>query len=890
MRFRYPLFFLACLSSAVVGSPSQAQQTADAIAPIGQRQPKEISAVRRASPIRIDGRIAEEEWAGVPPESNFIQRTPNPGRAASEPTDVRITYDDDAIYIAARMYDSRPDSIVAPLARRDAAITSDWINVVIDSYDDRRTAFHFSVNPRGVKRDIYHSGISEDPGWDAVWDAEASVDSIGWSAELRIPFSQLRFRPVQDGEWGINFYRRLSRREEYSHWAPYLPSDPSFIAGFGRLRGLSGIRPRLGIELQPYLSGTILRSPSRPGDPFGSANDTDASAGVDLRASLPLGMRLAATVNPDFGQVEVDPAVINLSAFETFYPEQRPFFVEGSGIFQFGQVRSHHAPSTGSVVHTRRIGRAPQGFVAGDFVDMPDQSTILGAVKVGGQLPSGWSIGVMDALTDEEIGRFSAASVIERAVVEPRTNYLVGRVRRDWSASGSSLGAIATMTNRHLTGNLATQLRSESQVGGLDGILSWADRSWTLSGYLAASRVRGSAPAIAATQRSSARYLARPDATHLTYDPTLTSLSGYDAAIAVSKEAGSWIGSLRYDQTSPGFEPNDLGFRGRSDVRWLSGALGTTRSRPGRWTRTTMLHLTTASAWNFGGDRIFHEAGLSGNATLQSLWRVSASAGYGPRAYNDRLTRGGPLAVRPEQWSLSSTLGSDSNHPFFLDVSASATGSEIGDRTNTLRVTASYRPSAAIRLSFSPRVAFVRDQRQFVRSVDDALATHTLGRRYVFARLEQRTLSMEGRASWTFTPRLSFDLFVQPLLGAGDFSDYKEMRAPRELELDVYGRDLGTITTLADGRLEVDPDGAGEATSFTIGDAPRQLDFNLQSLRGNAVLRWEFRPGSALYLVWQQDRSGEDTLDDLAVGRDIESLLRLPGRNAFLIKGTYLIG
>jgi hypothetical protein len=285
-----------------------------------------ITATRTAGPIHVDGRIGEAEWAGSRPESGFVQRTPQPGAPATEQTEVRVVYDDEALYIAARMLDSHPDSIAAPLARRDPTIPySDWINVLIDSYDDHRTAFHFGVNPRGVARDLYHTGDDDDPGWDAVWDAATQVDSLGWTAEFRIPFSQLRFRPGESHEWGINFYRRLDRRDEYSFWSPYLPSDASLIARFGRLRGLDGIRPGRRLEVQPYLSARVARAPAQAGDPFRTGNGSAGSAGLDLRAGLPRGFTLAATLNPDFGQVEVDPAEINLSAFESFFPERRPF-------------------------------------------------------------------------------------------------------------------------------------------------------------------------------------------------------------------------------------------------------------------------------------------------------------------------------------------------------------------------------------------------------------------------------------------------------------------------------------------------------------------------------------------------------------------------------------
>jgi hypothetical protein len=610
---------------------------------------------------------------------------------------------------------------------------------------------------------------------------------------------------------------------------------------------------------------------------------------VDVRLGLPRGLGLAATINPDFGQVEVDPAVINLTAFETLYPERRPFFVEGSGTFQVGQLRAFSG-SSGSVVHTRRIGRAPQGSVSGEFVDAPDQSTILAAAKVGGQLPGGWSLGVMDALTDRESARFLGPEGIGEALVEPRTNYFVGRARRDWSEGGSYLGGIATATNRQLSGQLERQLRGAAYLAGADGAWSWDDRRWTLSGYLVGSRVTGSESAIAFTQRSSARYFARPDASHVELDPTRTSLSGHDGAIALAKGGGSWSGSLRYDETSPGFEPNDLGFRTRADSRSLSATLTSRRETPGRWARNASLTLSHVTGWNFGGDRFSQETALRGIASLPSYWEIGGRLAASPRVVQDRLTRGGPLALRPRQWSASGSIGTDTRRALFGYAGGSYGASELGDFSRTVYAGATYRPSDAVEVSVAPHLYRQRDQRQYVKAVPDPLAEATFGRRYVFARLDQTTLSVESRLSWTFTPRLSLQLYLQPLLNGSDFSDYKELGQARSLSLPVYGRDRGTVETLADGLLRVDPDGSGGASPFLVGDGFRQVDFNVQSLRGNAVLRWEFRPGSALFFVWQQERAGEDRLARLDPRRDLDALLARPARNVFLVKGSWWIG
>jgi hypothetical protein len=901
-RLLLPLM-LAAASAAPV-----AAQTAPAA---GTRVTPSLRASRAAA-IRVDGRLDEAAWTAAEATSSFTEAYPNPGGAPRLRTEARVLYDERTLYVGMRMHDPRPDSIAAQLARRDAGgIYSDWAQVMVDSYLDRRTAFAFAVNPRGVKRDVYLSNDnSEDSGWDAVWDVATTIDSAGWTAEFRIPLSQLRFGRVNEGAertWGLQLTRDMARYQSRAVWSPWTQNDNGFVSRFGTLTGLVGVRPPTRLELMPYASTRLTRTPASLGDPGRAEGDPDPfyrgseaafNVGADVRAGLPLGLTLSATINPDFGQVEADPAVVNLSAFETVLPENRPFFVEGSDLFRFGSLLSYISQGSPQFFYSRRVGREPQRQLGADpgirFFDRNPQTTILGAAKVTGKTPGGWSIGILDAVTAPENARVLDAEGLRRTVgVEPLSNYLVARTRRDFAAGRTVLGGIATATHRALQDTVfAPRLRSDGYVAGIDGEHSTRDRTWSVSGYLAGSRIGGSESAIGAAQRSSARYYRRPDADYLRYDSTATSLAGHAFGAALRK-GGDWRGSVWYQEISPGFEVNDAGILGRTDRRALSALFGRRQGRPGPVFRDWFVRAFTSNGWNFGGDGLDHRVALRGTGTFRNLWSGGATVEYVAPALDDRLTRGGPIVRTPSSWSFSSTLGTDPRKRVTLNGELFGVQAADGGEVRFVYASVSARPTSNIQLSIGPALERVVSSNQYVMTRTDALAANTFGRRYVFATLTQNTAEMAARLNWTFTPNLSLQLYARPFVSAGSYRGFKELEAPRDDRFAVYGRETGTVelggacgTQRDDGVYAVDPDGAGPASCFRFGNP----NFNFRSVRGNAVLRWEYRPGSALFLVWQQQREGQEALGDFDALRDFGELWRVPARNVFLIKATYWIG
>jgi hypothetical protein len=878
----------------VVGAAQQQPPVATPAA-TSSGPPRSIRAVRRTAPVVIDGKLDEGAWAAAEPSSAMVQSYPKPGAVAPDQTEVRVLYDADALYVGIRMFDAHPDSIAAGLARRDATaatgIYSDWVHLIIDSYHDRRTAFRFSTTPRGVQKDVYtYNDGNEDLNWDAVWEVGTRVDSLGWVAEYRIPLSQLRFGGDSAGGrvWGFQVQRDIARRNERDTWAPWTPQDGAFVSRFGDLTGLQGIRVPERLEITPYVSSTLTRAPGEGDNPFYERSRNKPSVGGDLKYGLPGGLTLSATVNPDFGQVEVDPAVVNLSAFETSFPEKRPFFLEGSDVFSFGQVVRQNDYGGQTYLYSRRIGRQPQLGVPGNtlYADVPNQTTIAGAAKVTGK--SGpWTVGILDAVTTEQRARVLAANGTRYdRPVEPLTNYFASRVKRDFRGGATTVGAMLERTSRAVGDTtFAPVLRSDATFGGIDFEHDMAKRTWIASGFVAASQVQGSQRAIAATQRTSTHYFQRPDSAllHLSYDTTRTSLTGYIGEVALQKQ-GATFGSIAVKTSSPGLELNDLGLQSRTGYSAISTLIGRQSFTAGRRLRSWSAFVYQNDAFNYGGRPTYHGYAAAANATFLNLWSASSTLTYSPDYYDDVLLRGGPEGRQPAMTQVNFNVNSDSRRPVVLGLRTNYAHDVIDGYYRELSPSVDVRPSSNIHLSFSPTWSRLHDQEQLVRTVTDPLATNTYGRRYVLAALTQTTLSLDTRMDLTISPTLSFVMYAQPFVSTGRYEGYKELLAPGTYSFAEYGPTQIRYDAPS-SRYVIHPNAAAP-DSFTVA----QPNFNVRSLRGNAVVRWDYRPGSSLYFVWQQQRSGFEPIGDFDGRRDVGAIFRTVPTNVFLMKATYWIG
>jgi hypothetical protein len=880
---------LACALVAVIQNPAPAP--ADSVRGNRHGSARQLHAARLEGTIMIDGHLDESAWAAAEPATGLTQTDPAEGQPATETSEVRVLIGADALYIGARLHDREPRSIKAALARRDDDVEADEFDVYLDTFHDHLSGVRFRVTPGGATLDgILGSsaqGSDEDDSWDPVWESATQVDSLGWVAEIRIPLSQLRYNSTSNGTWGIQLYRKILRKGE-EDWFAFVPkSDVGGVSRYAHLVGLGPLQAQRRLELAPYLLAQASYEPAVSGDPFRSGHDYHGSAGLDLKYGLTSDLTLNATVNPDFGQVEVDPAVVNLSVFETFFPEKRPFFVEGADVFRFGGIRASNSFGFPQFFFSRRIGREPQRNLGGDgvsFLDTPTETSIRTAAKLSGRTRAGWSIGVLDAVTAGEDARYvDGLGAKVSAPVEPLTNYFVGRLRKDLREGNSTVGVIATGVNRD-EGNpeLMSLLRGKAYLVGADFTNSWGNRAWSLDGSVGISTVQGSPEAIARTQRSSARYFQRPDATSFEYDPARTSLTGYSYQLALGKNSGRhWMGGLVYQEVSPAFEANDLGFQSDASQRGISTTLKYHERQPGRVFRNYGIFPFTNHQWNFDGDLVYGSYGLILSAQLRNFWDFELRGDYTPPVFDDRLTRGGPLAQNPRFTDVRLTINSDSRRTTRLTGNLTQSWTAADEHQTKADLTLSIRPTPALHLSVGPALTLNRSLAQYVTTIPDPVASTTFGARYVFATLDQRELSMITRLDWTFTPTLSLQLFLQPLISAGEFADLKEFSKPGTYDFAVYGRDKGTVTSTAQGS-QIDPGDGGAA--FTV---PEQ-NFTVRSLRANAVLRWEWSPGSTFFLVWQQNRENDESFGNLRLGRDVDALFAGgDSRNVLAVKASY---
>jgi hypothetical protein len=818
-----------------------------------------LRAVRVTSAPAIDGDLSDAAWQNAPEFTDFTQHDPDDGQPPTMRTSIRIVYDDDAIYFGAKMTDTnRPTAL---LVRRDSFVESDFLSINIDPQHDRLSGNAFTVTPADVQIDsLLYNDISEDGSWDGVWSSSAKIVADGWVAEVRVPYSQLRFpdRPVHT--WGLNITRRTVRNNEWVRIVNTRKGETGFVSHFADIVGLEGIRRGRPLELVPYaVARSDVRTRLDERNPLLEQREQRADGGLDVKYALTPSLTLTGTINPDFGQVEVDPAVVNLSDFETFYPERRPFFTEGLNVFRFGDTPapSHfNFFSSPSLFYTRRIGRAPQRLPRdADYAIAPADTTILGAAKITGSLPGGWSVGVLNALTATEHARYVIGTTPGEEQAEPMTNYFVTRATKQLG-DASRVGAMFTSVTRDLPDELSS-LRDSAFTAGVDGYTSFFNKTWVLEGSAVGSRVSGSSEAIALTQESSSRYFQRPDAGHVELDPTRTSLSGWGGRAMVSKTTGIWRPNVQVHAYSPGYETNDIGFMQRTDIISGHALMQYVNENPTKRFREKEGWFGVWQNRNFDGDTIERGAFFDGSATFANYWGARASLFLSPGAFSDRLTRGGPLVRTPHSWSSDLSLNSDRRKNFSFEVYSHLEGDAADSYVRSVGVALTARPSSSLTLSLEPSLSRSHDATAYVDDFEDAAASNTFGRRYVFGELEQRSFELGTRADWTLTPRLSFQLYLQPFIAAGDYHDYRSLAAARTRDYDRFTGDVA------------DP------------------DFNFRSVRGSAVVRWEFRPGSAMYVVWNENRSDVVRVGDFRFNRDLRAISTAPSHDVLLVKLSY---
>jgi hypothetical protein len=856
-----------------------------------------VHAVRLTSPVSLDGALTDPAWQGAPGITRLVQSQPLEDAAATESTWVWIAYDDEALYVAARMWDSHPDSIIAPYFRRDDFVPSDFAGVILDPFNDHRTGYEFVITPSGAIMDATMANDGEeDASWDGVWEGRVRRDPQGWTCEMRIPFSQLRFAPGERQVWGVNFARNIARRAEKSFVVIKPKAESGFQSRFPHLVDIEGVKAGRTVELSPYVTGKAEYLVRPTGDPFNDGSRYTPTVGGDLRTSLGSNLTLNATVNPDFGQVEVDPAIVNLSDVESFYQEKRPFFTENSRVFSFGADGPNDSWGMNwpqpTFFYSRRIGRAPQGGVppASDpdatvFADVPMATHILGAAKLTGRPAPGWNFGTLQALTSRERAKVWTDGFESRTEIEPLTWYGMVRGQREFKDGRNGLGLLSTLAQRRFGdgGVLENDLNRQSLMAGLDG---WhfldPKKGWVLSGWSALSRVAGTVERMQTLQRDPRHYFQRPDAGYLGVKD-VPSLTGFAGRLSLNKQEGNVAFNSAVGVLDPKFDVSDLGYQSYADLVNAHVMTGYKWTKANRWQTESRLCGYLASNWDFGGEWVWSEVGATGHITFVNNHKLDAMADWFPEATANRQTRGGPRMLRRAAGDLGLHYDTDENRRL---QSCTNAGIEVTPATDSygayVTPALAWKPSPRLYLSFGPTLERNVVDAQYVTSVEaptGEVPADFGGRRYVFARLDQTTVAASIRLNVTFTPNLSLQTYVQPYISAGAYTDFKELARAGSYEFIHYGPDA----VASPEGMTVTPAGGG--TPFAFGDP----SFNFKSLRGNAVLRWEYRPGSVLYFVWTQERSDEEALGDLRFGSSTRRLFDAQADDIFLVKATYYL-
>jgi hypothetical protein len=858
---------------------------------------KQIVAVRATEQIVIDGKLTEQIWQRAG-NVELKQEEPEQGSNPSQRSEFWVAYDDEAIYFAAKYYDSNPDSIMARLVRRDFiwGDPSDGCVLYLDSYRDKRSGYFFYVSAAGALADgLIENDVKQpnDLSWDAVWEGVPYIDDEGWSIEMKIPYSQLRFNEGESQVWGINVERFISRRFETDMLA-YTPRNESgFTSRFPYLVGIEGITPPARIEVLPYVTGRAEYIEGDPGDPFNSGEKYPIGIGLDVRAGLGSSLTLNGTINPDFGQVELDPAIVNLSDVEYSFTEKRPFFTEGVSIFRFGRGGTNNNVSFNwpgiNIFYSRRIGRAPQGGVpANDFADIPNGTHILGAAKISGQVYDSWKIGTIHAFTKREFADIDIGGLRSEYEVEPSTYYGIFRAQRDFNSGKQGIGFLSTFTNRFFKDqSLQSAINKNAFVFATDG---WTfldeENTYVLTGWAAMSTVSGNQQRMIALQRSSLHYFQRPDASHISVDSSAISLTGYSGRLMLNKNRGQWTFNTAVGLISPEFEVNDLGFGAYSD---LINAHFFTNYRwkvPTDFYQNLGINAAAYVSYDFGGNRTSQGYQLGSYITLREYYGANASFTYNPSTFNARRTRGGPLTLNLESKSFEINLYTDNRVWWVGNAGCYASFSDAGI-SQSLYTNFEFKALTTLTLSVGPQFSRDISEAQWVGKFSDIKASETYNNRYVFAYLDQTTFAADFRADWIINPKLSFQIYLQPFIASARYSDFKYLAKSKSYDFVKYGENGSTIeqTISADGNISftLDPDGNGPSESRTINN----LDFNYISLRGNAVLRWEYLPGSTLYLVWTQSREDIDSNGDFLFGRSMNKLFGIRPDNIFMLKFSY---
>jgi hypothetical protein len=824
----------------------------------------------------IDGKLDDECWKKGTWAGDYTVFVPNEGAKPTYPTELNIQYDDKYLYVAFRAFDGEPEKMIRMAGVRDE-IVGDMVGLTLDSYRDYRTGFEFTVTSWGQKVDlVLFNPMNWDFNWNAVWKVKTGVEDSAWVAEYEIPLSQLRFSNKEEQVWGLHTWRWISRISEESNWEKQSKIGPGMLYNFGELKGIKGLKKSRRLEIMPYVLGEVKTMEPETGNPFTeNGKAPGGNIGLDAKIGISSNFTLDLTVNPDFGQVESDPSVMNLSAFETFYDEKRPFFLEGLTIFDYKFDEQ-------SLFYSRRIGHAPSLTIDPtdeQFVKAPDKTSILSAMKLSGTTSKGLSVGFIQSLTANEYASVSDKDGnITKSQVEPMTNYMVARVQKGMNAGNTVFGGIFTSANRFINDPSLEFLSRNAYTGGADLLHHWKDKKYYLDTRFVGSFVNGTEEAITALQESSARYYQRPGADYLNYDTTLTSLSGYGGKFKIGKGSqGFWRYSTGLNWRSPGLELNDLGYMREADVINQENNVSYLINQPVSIFHSYEVGLEQFNSWNFNGTYLESGAHLSFMSEFTNNWSFNVNLIGNTNRVDTRMLRGGPDMIMPGKFMTFGGIKTDASKKLILDFSYQLEKSgNSSAKVYSFGPGISIRPIQALKLGVTANYSNNSDDLQYVTQLD-----YMADKRYILGTIDQTTLGLTFRVDINITPEFSIQYYGSPFVSKGSYSEFKRVTNPKD---ESYSNRFSILdqSMTAGGNIGLDENYDG-TVDYTITDP----DFNFHEFRSNLVAKWEYRLGSYIYFVWSMNKSGITGSSDISMGESYQELKSIYPNNIFLIKLNY---
>jgi hypothetical protein len=824
----------------------------------------------------IDGKLDDECWKKGTWAGNYHQWTPNEGAKPTYPTELNIQYDDKYLYVAIRAFDGEPEKMIRMAGVRDEQV-GDMVGVTFDSYHDYRTGFEFSVTSWGQKMDLVLTNpFNWDFSWDAVWKVKTGVEDSAWVAEYEIPLSQLRYSSKNEQVWGMHAWRWISRLSEEDDWEQEYKNSPGMLYNFGELRGIEGLKKSRRIEVMPFVLGQLNTLPVQAGNPFTKNGRTwEGNAGLDAKIGVSSNFTINMTVNPDFGQVESDPSVMNLTAFETFYQEKRPFFLEGLTIFDYKLDDQ-------LLFYSRRIGHSPSlTLPANDttFVKSPEKTTILSAVKFSGTTSKGLSIGVVQSITAEETAQISnpEGKMTDRQV-EPLTSYTVARIQKGYNQGTTTVGGMITSVNRSINDPGLDFLSRNAYSGGLDLLHYWHNKEYYIDVRLLGSSINGSREAITALQESSARYYQRPDAAYLGFDTTRTQLSGYGGKFRIGRVAKAhWKYYTGVTWLSPGLELNDLGYMNYADQIKNDNDILYQITKPVSIFHTYSLELDQFNLWDFNSTFLGSGAQLNFYSEYKNNWTFSTSLIYNTNSIDPRFLRGGPQMRIPYIITELGTATTDPSKKTILSFSFSYQARGSNSATSySLGPGISVRPLQVLKIGVTANIADNHDLLQYVTALD-----YLSQKRYIFGTINEKTVGFTFRVDLNLSPEFSIQYYGNPFISRGIYSEFKFITDPSAKSFSDRFKLYG-YAMQPSGNYGLDETGDG-ITDYNIANP----DFNFQQFRSNLVAKWEYRLGSFIYLVWSSERTGNTGFSGASYGQSLNQLMKIFPNNVFLIKLSY---